>query len=143
VRDELLAVELFQTLTKAQVMVADWREDYNHHRPHSSLGMAAPARFAQAWRQTTPNGKRSPSATPHKPADRLRTRRRRPGTTKPRPIAWPRPITPPSASRCARPPGSLRETPSHQAPLRCYRHPTPDSHNRWTDEQGPRLSRSS
>jgi putative transposase len=57
VRDELLAVELFQTLTEAQVMVADWREDYNHHRPHSSLGMAAPARFAQAWRQTTPNGK--------------------------------------------------------------------------------------
>lgn len=51
VRDELLAGELFSCLTEAQVMVADWREDYNEHRPHSSLAMQAPARFARAWRQ--------------------------------------------------------------------------------------------
>jgi len=50
IRDELLGVELFSCLTEAQVMIEDWREDYNHHRPHSSLGMTAPARFAQAWR---------------------------------------------------------------------------------------------
>ncbi len=49
VRDELLSVELFETLIEAQVMVADWREDYNHRRPHSSLGMTAPATFALAW----------------------------------------------------------------------------------------------
>jgi hypothetical protein len=31
-------------------MVEDWREDYNDHRPHSALGMAAPAMFARVWR---------------------------------------------------------------------------------------------
>jgi putative transposase len=50
IRDELLGVELFSCLTEAQVMIEDWRQDYNHHRPHSSLGMTAPARFAQACR---------------------------------------------------------------------------------------------
>jgi transposase InsO family protein len=50
VRDELLGVELFETLTEAQVLVADWREDYNHNRPHSALGMTAPARFVRTWR---------------------------------------------------------------------------------------------
>jgi putative transposase len=57
VRDELLGVELFSSLTEAQVLVADWREDYNHHRPHSSLHMTAPASFARAWRQSRENGK--------------------------------------------------------------------------------------
>lgn len=47
VRDELLSIELFSCLTEAQVIVEDWRQDYNHHRPHSSLGMLAPARYAQ------------------------------------------------------------------------------------------------
>ncbi len=47
IRDELLGVELFSCLTEAQVMIEDWREDYNHHRPHSSLGMLAPAHYAQ------------------------------------------------------------------------------------------------
>jgi putative transposase len=50
IRDELLGVELFSCLTEAQVMIEDWREDYNHHRPHSSLSMTAPARFAQTWK---------------------------------------------------------------------------------------------
>ncbi len=47
IRDELLGVELFSCLTEAQVMIEDWRQDYNHHRPHSSLGMLAPAHYAQ------------------------------------------------------------------------------------------------
>lgn len=47
VRDELLSVELFSCLAEAQVMVEDWRQDYNHYRPHSSLRMLAPARYAQ------------------------------------------------------------------------------------------------
>ncbi len=50
VRDELLTVELFSCLAEAKVLVEDWREDYNHHRPHSALHMKAPARFAKAWR---------------------------------------------------------------------------------------------
>lgn len=51
VRDELLAVEQFSCLAEAQVMVADWRADYNERRPHSALGMRAPASFAAAWRE--------------------------------------------------------------------------------------------
>jgi len=50
VRDELLSVELFCSLAEARVMVEDFREDYNERRPHSALGMAAPARFAHAWK---------------------------------------------------------------------------------------------
>ncbi len=57
VRDELLGVELFSSLTEAQVMVADWRRDYNERRPHSSLQMLAPARFARRWRESAENGR--------------------------------------------------------------------------------------
>ncbi len=32
-RDELLAIECFDTLLEAQVLVADWREEYNTYRP--------------------------------------------------------------------------------------------------------------
>jgi putative transposase len=50
VRDELLAVEQFSCLAEAKVLIEDWREDYNERRPHSALGMTAPARFAHAWK---------------------------------------------------------------------------------------------
>jgi putative transposase len=59
VRDELLAVELFSCLTEARVLIEDWRQDYNHHRPHSALGMMAPAVFAASLRQPP----RLPTAT--------------------------------------------------------------------------------
>ena len=52
VRDELLGGELFATLAEAQVLVEDWRVDYNDRRPHSALGMMAPARFAASWRRS-------------------------------------------------------------------------------------------
>jgi transposase InsO family protein len=45
-RDELLAIEQFDSLLEAQVLVADWRDEYNHYRPHSALGMLTPAAFA-------------------------------------------------------------------------------------------------
>jgi putative transposase len=34
-RDELLAVGAFSTLLEAQVLVEDWRIEYNTVRPHS------------------------------------------------------------------------------------------------------------
>ena len=46
VREELLSVELFSCLAEAQVLIEDWRQDYNHRRPHSALGMMTPAAFA-------------------------------------------------------------------------------------------------
>jgi putative transposase len=46
VRDELLDIEEFSCLPEAQVVIGDWREDYNHRRPHSSLGMLTPVAFA-------------------------------------------------------------------------------------------------
>ena len=41
-RDELLAIQQFDTLLEAQVLVADWRTEYNTYRPHSALGMLTP-----------------------------------------------------------------------------------------------------
>ena len=65
VRDELLDVEQFSCLAEAVVVIDDWREDYNHHRPHSALGMKAPATFAATW---TPDGGRArPGAAPPRP----------------------------------------------------------------------------
>lgn len=50
VRDELLNMTEFYTLEEAQVLVADFKTDYNWHRPHSSLQNLAPAVFAERWR---------------------------------------------------------------------------------------------
>ena len=42
-RDELLNVEIFDTLLEAQVLTERWRKHYNTVRPHSSLGYCPPA----------------------------------------------------------------------------------------------------
>jgi putative transposase len=42
-RDELLDGENFYTLKEAQVLIEQWREDYNSIRPHSSLNYRPPA----------------------------------------------------------------------------------------------------
>lgn len=41
-RDELLNREIFTTLLEAQVLIENWRKEYNHIRPHSSLGYRPP-----------------------------------------------------------------------------------------------------
>jgi putative transposase len=46
VRDEFLALEIFDNLHAARALTAAWKQDYNHYRPHSSLGYQAPAQFA-------------------------------------------------------------------------------------------------
>ena len=45
-RDEKLNDTLFSTLHQARVELATWRNDYNHHRPHSGLGSRTPSEFA-------------------------------------------------------------------------------------------------
>src|SRR4051812_1119887 len=52
-RDELLDVEQFSCLAEAAVVIEDWRQDYNAHRPHSALGNQPPNAFASAWRLRT------------------------------------------------------------------------------------------
>lgn len=44
---ECLERYLFDTLAEAQQLVEHWREEYNRHRPHSSLDYLTPAEFAQ------------------------------------------------------------------------------------------------
>jgi len=45
-RDELLNRELFLHIDELRYVADRWRMDYNHYRPHSSLGYMAPAAFA-------------------------------------------------------------------------------------------------
>jgi len=49
-RDELLNQHWWRTLDEARRAIADYREDYNHVRPHSSLGNQTPEEFATALR---------------------------------------------------------------------------------------------
>ena len=45
-RDECLNQEQLWTLTEARVVVADFRQHYNHSRPHGKLGYVSPVHFA-------------------------------------------------------------------------------------------------
>jgi putative transposase len=45
-RDELLNETLFFGLDHAKAKIGAWTNDYNHKRPHSSLGYATPAAYA-------------------------------------------------------------------------------------------------
>ncbi len=53
-RDELLAVEAFTSLLEAQVLVEDWRIEYNTARPHSALGYLTPTDYAKTRTATHP-----------------------------------------------------------------------------------------
>ena len=44
-RDECLNVHQFVDLADARARIEAWREDYNHHRPHSSLGHLTPNEY--------------------------------------------------------------------------------------------------
>jgi putative transposase len=44
--DELLKREVFSGLLEAKVLVEEYRNHYNHRRPHSALGYRTPAEFA-------------------------------------------------------------------------------------------------
>lgn len=60
-RDELLNETLFMSLGHARDIIADWVEDYNTDRPHSSLGYATPAAFAAKIKK---QGAAQPLASP-------------------------------------------------------------------------------
>jgi hypothetical protein len=121
IRDELLAVEQFSCLTEAQVLVADWREDYNERRPHSALQMMAPAKFARAWRRATEEGRVIPLTDP---GEALRSSAKAC-------------FSPPVSEKRAEPaPGADRDAPA-AAPLAFTQTTPTSSHSRWTDERRP------
>ena len=57
IRDECLNINSFYSLLHAQVIIGDWKDEYNHHRRHSSLGYIPPAEYARQcthqWKPTT------------------------------------------------------------------------------------------
>ncbi|TAN26265.1 MAG: transposase, partial [Castellaniella sp.] len=48
-RDECLNVSWFLSLEDARRKLENWRQDYNHFRPHSALADVAPAVFAHQF----------------------------------------------------------------------------------------------
>lgn len=49
-RTECLNRWSFADGREAQIIIEQWRQGYNHHRPHSSLGYLTPAAFAEKFR---------------------------------------------------------------------------------------------
>jgi putative transposase len=49
-RRELLDMESFNNLYEAQLLLEDWRLEYNHYRPHQSLNYQTPAEYTHHWR---------------------------------------------------------------------------------------------
>ena len=56
-RDECLNQHWFTDLNDARITIESWRMDYNHVRPHGSLGQETPSEFARQFSEL-----RSPSA---------------------------------------------------------------------------------
>jgi transposase InsO family protein len=62
VRDECLNINIFWSLPHARVGIADWKHQYNHHRPHSAWAISrrptapltAPTNNPQAVKIVTP-----------------------------------------------------------------------------------------
>jgi len=55
-RDECLNETLFASLSHARSVLCNWREDYNHVRPHSGIGGLTPADAARRLVQHRPDG---------------------------------------------------------------------------------------
>ena len=53
-RDECLNVNEFATIDQARTVLEAWRHDYNHHRPHGSLGNLTPSEFANKGQTREP-----------------------------------------------------------------------------------------
>ncbi len=63
VRDELLNAEVFGSLREAQVLGKAWKHEYNHVRPHSSLGYRTPAEYGEMCPRADSAALRQPEDT--------------------------------------------------------------------------------
>lgn len=52
-RDECLNVQTFMSIDDVREKLEAWRIDYNHHRPHGSLGHLTPSEFAARSQDVT------------------------------------------------------------------------------------------
>ena len=68
VRDELLNAEVFDGLRDAKALAANWKNEYNHRRPHSSLAYRTPAAYAASLADPPVGAAPLP---PDQPADKL------------------------------------------------------------------------
>jgi len=69
-RDECLSQHWFASLSHMRSVIDNWREDYNHRRPHSALGYVPPALFATQCR-TAANKETPNTASPTMPTPGL------------------------------------------------------------------------
>ena len=103
-RDECLNGEIFYSLKEAQIVIENWRVEYNTKRPHSALRYRPPAPAAcSPWRvnpTSQPNGRPCP-------AERRRPRNRRSGPATRHPQSTPRYVATPKET----PPPRPRPTP--------------------------------
>lgn len=68
-RDECLNEYVVTSLAEARVIIEAWRHEYNHQRPHSSLGALNPSAFAALKRpQTTTPQERETGCKPSQTA---------------------------------------------------------------------------
>ncbi len=76
IRDECLNEHWFGSLAEARQIIENWRQDYNHVRPHSSLGYLTPQEYAE-----TIATKNSQGACPLQSIDGFQLPVYNPGTT--------------------------------------------------------------
>ena len=50
-RDELLTLEIFDSMWEIRFMLEEHRKNYNHYRPHSTLGYMTPVELATKWQE--------------------------------------------------------------------------------------------
>ena len=64
IREECLNMEIFRSMTEAQVIADQWKDFYNNERFHSSLEYKTPVEFRKAYEAST-------SAPPRQTPQRL------------------------------------------------------------------------
>ena len=70
-RDECLNTSWFRTLGDVRQKLADWRQEYNCERPHSSLDYRTPEEFKRACDERRAMALRSSQNTNHQPRETL------------------------------------------------------------------------
>ena len=66
----MLNEQVFASLNHARAIIEAWRHDYNHLRPHSSLGALTPIEFADQQGDRPPEQAQGSAARPLAPPPR-------------------------------------------------------------------------